>query len=48
MGNKIIMIIILLCLVIGGCQSKTNQDKKEVTILYSSIADFEREYGFLL
>ena len=47
MGNKIIMTIILLCLVISGCQSKTNQDKKEVTILYSSIADFEREYGFL-
>jgi multiple sugar transport system substrate-binding protein len=41
--------ILLLCFLLGGCQSKEKlQDKKEVTILYSSIADFKRDYGFVI
>lgn len=43
-----LIVVSLCCLVFSGCQLQTQvEEPPEIKILYSSIADFKRDYGFV-
>ncbi|QYR21113.1 extracellular solute-binding protein [Paenibacillus sp. sptzw28] len=49
MNIRIFAIFLCLCVLLGGCQSENLvEEKKEITILYSSTADFYKDYGFVI
>ncbi|GIO38208.1 hypothetical protein J41TS12_30690 [Paenibacillus antibioticophila] len=41
-------LIIIFCLFLSGCQAaEPKKESKEISILYSSLADFQRDYGLV-
>lgn len=42
------LLIIIFCLFLNGCQlNEQKEETKEISILYSSLADFQRDYGLV-
>ncbi|KJB84791.1 hypothetical protein AZ66_28740 [Paenibacillus sp. E194] len=43
-----LIFILIFSLFLNGCQmSEQNKERKEISILYSSISDFQRDFGFV-
>lgn len=48
MKRQIILFFLAISLLLSGCNmNEQKQEKREVSILYSSIADFQRDFGFI-
>ncbi|MFB9324419.1 ABC transporter substrate-binding protein [Paenibacillus aurantiacus] len=47
--KKLILLLCSFAFILSGCQSNdSSAEEKPVTVLYSSMADFQKDYGFVL